>query len=43
MTTTDGMCDERKEEADLQALRIVLMQRYDSNTTSKSSEGDWLQ
>ena len=38
------MCQEKKQEEDLPAFKIVSMDRYkDSKTTLKIAEEDWLQ
>ena len=34
MTLTDNMCQEKKEEEDLPALRIALMQQYNDEKTT---------
>ena len=44
MTLIDYMCQEKMEEEDLQASKIVLTHQYnDSKTSEKSVEEDWLQ
>ena len=44
MTLTDYMCQEKKKEEDLLALKTVLTHQYnDLNTTYKIVEEDWLQ
>ena len=43
MTLTDYMCQEKKEEEDLSALKKALTHRYNNlKTTYKSVEEDWL-
>ena len=43
MTLTDYMCQEKKEEDDLPAIKTALTLRYnDSKITFKSAEKDWL-
>ena len=41
---TDYMCQEKKEEEDLAALKTVITHRHnDLKTTYKSVKEDWLQ
>ena len=44
MTSTDYMCQEKKEEEDFPALKTALTQRYnDLKITQKITEEHWLQ
>ena len=43
MTKTDNTCEQKREEEDSPALKIVLLHRYDdSMTTFNRPEENWL-
>ena len=44
MTLTDYMCQEKKEEEDLQALKTACPDQYNNlKTTYKNAVEDWIQ